>query len=42
VDTHVSSLRNKLGCSDWIITVRGVGFRLGVGDAYRHETTSDI
>lgn len=32
VDTHVSSLRNKLGCSDWIITVRGVGFRLGTGD----------
>src|SRR5690606_24191360 len=29
VDTHVSSLRNKLGRSDWIITVRGVGFRLG-------------
>ncbi|MFI9530198.1 response regulator transcription factor [Micromonospora rosaria] len=29
VDTHVSSLRNKLGNSDWIITVRGVGFRLG-------------
>jgi len=29
VDTHVSSLRNKLGSSGWIITVRGVGFRLG-------------
>ena len=29
VDTHVSSLRSKLGCSDWIVTVRGVGFRLG-------------
>jgi DNA-binding response OmpR family regulator len=29
VDTHVSSLRMKLGGSDWIITVRGVGFRLG-------------
>lgn len=29
VDTHVSSLRNKLGCSGWIITVRGVGFRFG-------------
>ncbi|WP_031058299.1 response regulator transcription factor [Streptomyces ochraceiscleroticus] len=29
VDTHVSSLRNKLGGSGWIITVRGVGFRLG-------------
>ncbi|MER5206859.1 response regulator transcription factor [Streptomyces sp. NPDC002825] len=31
VDTHVSSLRNKLGASSWIITVRGVGFRLGCG-----------
>ncbi|MGV9693914.1 response regulator transcription factor [Streptomyces sp. NPDC003444] len=29
IDTHVSSLRNKLGSSNWIITVRGVGFRLG-------------
>ncbi|BDH13446.1 response regulator transcription factor [Streptomyces hygroscopicus] len=29
LDTHVSSLRGKLGSSDWIITVRGVGFRLG-------------
>ncbi|MFI8194220.1 response regulator transcription factor [Streptomyces sp. NPDC085946] len=29
LDTHVSSLRNKLGSSRWIVTVRGVGFRLG-------------
>ncbi|MEW2319455.1 response regulator transcription factor [Streptomyces bauhiniae] len=29
VDTHVSSLRGKLGSSDWIVTVRGVGFRFG-------------
>lgn len=29
VDTHVSSLRTKLGDSEWIITVRGVGFKLG-------------
>lgn len=28
IDTHVSSLRSKLGCSQWIATVRGVGFRL--------------
>ncbi|GGR87311.1 DNA-binding response regulator [Streptomyces nojiriensis] len=28
VDTHVSSLRSKLGGPDWIITVRGVGFKL--------------
>jgi DNA-binding response OmpR family regulator len=33
VDTHVSSLRSKLGCSGWIITVRGVGFRLGIGSS---------
>ncbi|MGF7236705.1 MAG: response regulator transcription factor [Frankia sp.] len=31
LDTHISSLRSKLGSSDWIITVRGVGFRLGHG-----------
>ncbi|MFI1566694.1 response regulator transcription factor [Streptomyces sp. NPDC020490] len=29
VDTHVGTLRSKLGSKDWIITVRGVGFRLG-------------
>ncbi|MER8097938.1 response regulator transcription factor [Streptomyces goshikiensis] len=29
IDTHVSSLRGKLGASGWIVTVRGVGFRLG-------------
>ncbi|MFD4876531.1 response regulator transcription factor [Streptomyces sp. NPDC058420] len=29
IDTHVSSLRNKLGSSHWIVTVRGVGFRIG-------------
>lgn len=28
VDTHVSSLRAKLGASDWIVAVRGVGFKL--------------
>ncbi|MGW0499686.1 response regulator transcription factor [Streptomyces sp. NPDC003007] len=27
IDTHVSSLRSKLGSSQWISTVRGVGFR---------------
>ncbi|MDH6132644.1 DNA-binding response OmpR family regulator [Kitasatospora sp. MAA4] len=31
VDTHVSTLRNKLGDGDWIVTVRGVGYRLGDG-----------
>ena len=29
IDTHVSSLRGKLGSTSWILTVRGVGFRLG-------------
>ncbi|MDJ0466248.1 response regulator transcription factor [Streptomyces sp. H27-C3] len=29
IDTHVSSLRGKLGSSEWVISVRGVGFRLG-------------
>ncbi|WP_229700922.1 response regulator transcription factor [Streptomyces camponoticapitis] len=31
IDTHVSSLRSKLGASTWITTVRGVGFRIGHG-----------
>ncbi|MBO4257287.1 response regulator [Streptomyces griseorubiginosus] len=31
IDTHVNSLRKKLGASTWILTVRGVGFRLGRG-----------
>jgi DNA-binding response OmpR family regulator len=31
IDTHVSSLRSKLGESGWIVTVRGVGFKLGRG-----------
>ncbi|MGE7435575.1 response regulator transcription factor [Kitasatospora sp. NPDC001175] len=30
IDTHVSGLRAKLG-STWIITVRGVGYRIGHG-----------
>lgn len=29
IDTHVNTLRRKLGTSDWIITVRGVGFKIG-------------
>jgi DNA-binding response OmpR family regulator len=31
LDMHVSSLRRKLGATTWIITVRGIGFRLGHG-----------
>lgn len=31
IDTHVSSLRSKLGASSWIFTVRGVGYRIGHG-----------
>ncbi|MBF6045321.1 response regulator [Streptomyces sp. NRRL B-1677] len=38
IDTHVSSLRGKLGSAGWIITVRGVGFRFGhLGNAERHS-----
>nr|WP_233221522.1 response regulator transcription factor [Streptomyces carminius] len=29
IDTHVSSIRSKLGSPGWITTVRGVGFQLG-------------
>ncbi|MFB7513572.1 response regulator transcription factor [Streptomyces sp. NPDC056144] len=29
IDTHVSSLRAKLGAVGWIVTVRGVGYRMG-------------
>ncbi|MDQ0794839.1 response regulator transcription factor [Streptomyces sp. B1I3] len=29
LDTHVCSLRSKLGSGDWILTVRGVGFQIG-------------
>ncbi|MFB4424416.1 response regulator transcription factor [Streptomyces sp. QL37] len=28
IDTHVNSLRRKLGSSQWVLTVRGVGFSL--------------
>ncbi|WP_026152057.1 response regulator transcription factor [Actinopolyspora halophila] len=35
IDTHVSTLRNKLGSSEWIRTVRGVGFCLGSGEDVR-------
>jgi DNA-binding response OmpR family regulator len=31
IDTHVSSLRGKLGDAGWIMTSRGIGFRLGSG-----------
>ncbi|WP_235018225.1 response regulator transcription factor [Thermomonospora echinospora] len=34
IDTHVSSLRSKLGGGGWIIAIRGVGFRFrGPGSA---------
>ncbi|MDT3395501.1 response regulator transcription factor [Streptomyces sp. B1866] len=29
IDTHISSLRAKLGARTWIRTVRGIGFRMG-------------
>ncbi|MDT3397073.1 response regulator transcription factor [Streptomyces sp. B1866] len=42
VDTHISSLRGKLGAGDWIVTVRGVGYRLGPGStAARSEDGGD-
>ncbi|MDA3645752.1 response regulator transcription factor [Saccharopolyspora indica] len=31
IDTHVSSLRSKLGAKEWIVNVRGIGFRIGEG-----------
>ncbi len=31
VDTHVGTLRNKLGAGTWVLTVRGIGYRLGHG-----------
>lgn len=34
VDTHIRRLREKLGvASDWVETVRGVGYRFRLGDA---------
>lgn len=33
LDVHVATLRKKLGHPEWIETVRGVGFRLRVGEA---------
>lgn len=35
LDTHVNSLRSKLGGSDWIVTVRGVGYRFDVPEPPR-------
>lgn len=29
IDTHVSALRKKLGDPSWIVTLRGIGFRMG-------------
>jgi DNA-binding response OmpR family regulator len=29
IDTHVSTLRSKLGNREWIITIHGVGYRMG-------------
>ncbi|BFU42720.1 response regulator transcription factor [Krasilnikovia sp. MM14-A1004] len=35
LDTHVGTLRQKLGARRWIVTMRGVGFRFGPGPAVR-------
>jgi DNA-binding response OmpR family regulator len=40
IDTHVSSLRKKLGSPDWIVCVRGVGFRFN-DDASKAEPDSE-
>ena len=42
LDTHVSSLRGKLGDSQWIVTVRGVGFRLGLGRVGAPSESTEI
>jgi DNA-binding response OmpR family regulator len=34
LDTHVGTLRNKIGSGGWIVTVRGVGFRLGIHESH--------
>jgi DNA-binding response OmpR family regulator len=39
IDTHVSMLRRKLGSGDWIVTVRGVGFRLGTAGVSARRLT---
>ncbi len=35
IDTHVSSLRSKLGDKQWVTAIRGVGFRIGQAQAAR-------
>jgi DNA-binding response OmpR family regulator len=40
IDTHVSSLRAKLGNTKWIITVHGVGYRLGHASSVPRRTAS--
>ncbi len=30
LDAHVAAIRRKLGHADWIVSVRGIGFRFGV------------
>ncbi|MFC8935584.1 response regulator transcription factor [Rhodococcus sp. NPDC057135] len=33
IDTHVSSIRAKLGSRSWVLSVRGVGYRMGAPDS---------
>jgi DNA-binding response OmpR family regulator len=33
LDAHVASIRKKLGSAEWIVSVRGVGFRFGTPNA---------
>jgi two-component system, OmpR family, response regulator RegX3 len=32
LDVHISALRKKLGHPEWIVTIRGVGYRFEVGE----------
>lgn len=41
VDTHISALRGKLGPGEWIVTVRGVGYRLGPGSSEPRSQDGD-
>ncbi|MGA6161609.1 response regulator transcription factor [Amycolatopsis magusensis] len=40
IDTHVSSLRGKLGMASVVHTVRGVGFRIGLAEQLRSWSVS--
>lgn len=41
LDVHIASLRRKLGHADWIQAVRGVGFKLVVGEPSTDAAADD-